>query len=219
MLKGILRDPKKRNRVGAPARNLLTGLLVCGVCGAHMMRNPGSGRNKPYYVCPPLPRGHQCVSITQAPADRAVIDAVLSATERITEVTDVQVITEPVQDHTEALQSKLTDLARMWASDLITGSEYEEARRTIEARMKEEDMRVQAYIETVLPEPVPADVRGEWTTMTTDGQRDFIRLLITRITVLPAIKGRAFDPSRMRVSGPGISDDPLAQGHLEQLVF
>jgi hypothetical protein len=55
--------------------------------------------------------------------------------------------------------------------------------------------------------------------MNTDARREFVKLLVTRITMQPAIKGRAFNSDRLLVSGPGISRDPTEQGYLSQLIF
>jgi DNA invertase Pin-like site-specific DNA recombinase len=214
-----------RSKGGAPVRHLLSGLLICGSCGAHMVRNPGSGRNKPHYTCPPRPRGRGCVSVAQGPAESAVIDAVLNAPRRVIRLTNMRLVEEPVVSRTEALTAKLEDLARLWAADTITAEQLQAATKEIQAQMAAEDAKVAAYIEEMEPEPdIPFPTLAEFfEDMPTDERRDFIKLLITRIEVQPTKRTRIFNAEeRLLVSGPGIGDGKIAgitKGHLSQLIW
>jgi DNA invertase Pin-like site-specific DNA recombinase len=198
-LRARLSHPQRPHIRGAPGRYLLSGLLFCGVCGARMVRWPGWGRNKPAYACPAKPRGNQCVSVAHQPLDAFISAAVLAALENVT----VNEQSEALPDTVGPLRLKLDELAAMWASDVISSSEYRRARGVLEARINAEEQLVWQQIErrsSPLPLKGQQPLRNLWPDLPTADRRKAIEVVISRIDVQSATRTRVFNPDRLHVS-------------------
>ena len=132
---------RRGERVGAPARYLLSGLLRCGVCGSRMQHRPAWRRNKPIYLCPGQPRGYNCVSITADKADAFVADAIIA------HAGDDSLFIEPERDidgvdlaaSIAADDQMIADLGVAYATGTIPLAALQSATSVIDARKRDSE--------------------------------------------------------------------------------
>jgi len=188
----VLTDPG-RSTAGPPRRYLLTGLLVCGLCGARLVARPkADGRQ--CVVCASGPNFDGCgrIRCLTDPLDELVTEAVLRHLET-GGVADVASDAAPVVgDELATLEARLVELAEAWADGDLDRRSWVAARRRIEARVDELRRSL-----GVGPLPV-GDVREAWAAADIDRRRALVALVVDRVVVGPAVRGRnVFDPGRV----------------------
>ena len=204
----VVGDKHRGNQTGR--RYLLTGgVAVCGVCGAALVGSksssatrPGVCTPSPYLFCHPRNGGKGCVGILGTETEEYVVAELLDV---ITRRRDHELIDDgAVGAQRDRLTTKLAgideqrkELARMWATRQLTGTEWGEARAGLDA----EQHRIEVEL-AGLPVPTetrdPAAILADWPVMTLDERRQVIRDYIQAVTVHRAKPGtKGFDP------GPG----------------
>jgi DNA invertase Pin-like site-specific DNA recombinase len=198
-------------RTDTPGRRYLTtgGLAACGVCGAPLIGTMKKFRNrresKPYLLCHPMKGGRACVGILLEPTEAWVVDQLwleLDKPEFLDAIT--------ADDHAGRRDQMLVDLATLerkrgelmtsFLRDGLTEAEWKAARR----EFAEQERALRDEIAAVPPPAVDVDIeaaRSAWDDMTLDEQREFVRLFVQRVTIMPAKPGtRGFDPERVRIA-------------------
>lgn len=196
-------------------RYLLTGgLAVCGVCGAPLVASMKQlrGRDpKPYYLCNPnkrRPNGEPaggCIGIMGLETEGHVVDRLW------TELDKPEFLDALASDDHAARRDEITaeldkldrqrgDLAAMWATPgELTDTEWKSARN----RIAENERRLRAELNELPPPRIGVDIAGAraaWPDMTLDEKREFIRMFITKVTVVRARPGTmGFDENRVRI--------------------
>ncbi len=198
-LREVLRDPTRRMQQGVELKYLLSGLLLCGKCGARMYS--GGTRKIQQYRCrqPHLSRHLD-------PVDRVVERAVLKRLQR----PDAAMLLSPDVD-VDALRSEASELRRrqdalagMLADGLMSETAVRaEAKRIVE-RLRPIEDRISAAVTrspvaTLLDAP---DIPGAWAALPIRVRRDVVDLLCT-VTLLPAGKGVRFSPDMVRIDWRG----------------
>lgn len=200
-LRAVFADPTRNKHPGGRERKLLTGLLVCGKCGARMSSRPRPDGVRTY-ICAPPPAGDGCngCKILAEPLEELVVATVLdqldtrAATEALRPVGDDAVILEELL----AVAGRRDELAVMWASGEVSRSAHQAAARALDQR--EEALRAQ-LAELSTTATVSADVEGvadRWPNLSHERRRAVLAAVIESIVVGPAVRGRnKFDPSRI----------------------
>lgn len=99
-----------------------------------------------------------------------------------------------VGDELATLEARLVELAEAWADGDIDRRSWVTARRRIDARVEELRRSLGAG-----PLPV-GDVREAWAAMDVDRRRALVALVVDRVVVGPAVRGRnVFDPGRVSI--------------------
>ena len=204
-----LTDPLRRTRGtgGQPAKHLLSGLAVCGNCGARMVTNPGrrpasDGSPRPVYWC------RSCfLTRDEKQVDRFVTDVMV---ERLS---DPDVLAELAADSQDpdrmaaaraelaALTAKLDRATDSFVADKITDSQLE--RITAAVRPKIEKART--LIASLLPGPDLSHMAGpdapqKWEAADLDTRRAVIAQMVT-ITLLRNPAGaKVFDPDSVDIA-------------------
>lgn len=191
---------------------LTGGLAVCGVCGAPMVGTvkqlkggaARGGRDVAYLLCHPSRGGRACTGILLEATERNVADrlfAELDKPEFLAQVgaDDHAARREQIKNALKDSDKKRAELAAMWAADDLTSAEWQTARRA----QAETEQQLRAEFAAV-PPPVTsvsiADARGSWPRMELGERREFLRLLIEKVTISRAVPGtRGFDEGRISI--------------------
>jgi DNA invertase Pin-like site-specific DNA recombinase len=200
----ILSDPNRRKNTGyAGRRYLLSGLVVCGACGAKMVARP-TGEKKRRYVCAKGPGFHGCgkTFILAEPVEEMVTEMALEALDS-PEMDRAFDATKP--DDSEALaavqsaEAKLEELAEQWARDELSRSEWQAARRVVEQRLGEARERL-----TVDQAPRALDgvtggrLRSEWPDLSFERRQAILNAVFESINIGAGRRGyNKFDPARV----------------------
>jgi site-specific DNA recombinase len=209
----VLTDPTRRTNPGAGARWLLSGMALCGVCGAPV-RSTSAGmahgrRTKPAYTC----RSGKHVVRDAAECDRFVEQVILERLSR----PDVRELLVPDQRakitalHTRdsALRERLDELARLYGDGAIDALQLQAATASIRTQREQ----ITAELATASRGSVlsgvadAADPARVWKGLDLSRRRAIVDTLVT-VTILPGRKGRRpgwrpgqtyFDPAAVRV--------------------
>lgn len=178
-LAALLNRPRPRS-----AQAPLTGLLICGRCGVSL--NSHNDRNGRRYACI-KPKEGACgrLSISAKPVEAWVGAAVArvlypdgSPVERKPPPSD------PVEDQSEAVKSKLKQLARMFADDVITMDEWMVQRTILESRLHEPS---KVTFQLALP-PTLDKFEAEWSAGEPSRARALASAVLRSVTVMPVGK-------------------------------
>jgi site-specific DNA recombinase len=211
----VLTDPSRRTNPGAPPRWLLSGLALCGVCGAIVRatssgRSRSGGRVKPAYVCA---TGKHVVR-DAAECDRLVIKVIL---ERLSRPDAAELLVRGrtvdlprLHIRRSALEAELEDWRRLAEAGEVSPPSFARAEKGILERLREVDATIAdasrgSALEGIADAPDPA---GVWAELDLDRRRAVVDELVT-VEVLPARKGRRpgwkpgepyFDPDTVRIT-------------------
>lgn len=204
-LTSLLRDPARRsNQVGPDFKYLLSGLAVCGRCGARMRRQmgrvDGGKRQPPSYQCASCYR----VRRRQDRVDdlvRSVLVERLSrpdARDVFAAGSDERAAAE-IEAAMLAIDAKLDVAADQFADDAITAGQF----RRLTARLRDERRLLERRLDAARPrapliELTAGDVGAAWDRLTIAAQREVVEALVT-VTILPAGVGKRFDPEDVQI--------------------
>jgi hypothetical protein len=211
----VLTDPSRRTNPGAPPKWLLSGLAVCGVCGAIVRatssgRSPRGGRVKPAYVC---------VTGRHVVRDAAEVDQLVTAVvlERLSRADAAELLVrDPGVDlaalHTRraALDAELESWRGLAEAGEVTPPSFARAEKGILERLADVDVAIGqatrgSALEGIAGAPDPAAV---WAKLDLDRRRAVVDELVT-VEILPSRKGRRpgwkpgepyFDPDTVRIT-------------------
>lgn len=205
-VRAVLLAPERRVSFGARS-HLLTGFLACGRCGTKLIARRGRERRRTY-ICTSDPGKGGCggLRVIADPLEELITEAVFL---RLDSPALSASIAEDASPRDELLhdlgqlESRLTELADMWAAGAISRSEWLTARSGIEARL-ESGRREYARERNgaALEEFVgrPGALRAAWDGLSLDRRRAVLRSVIDRIDIGPARRGvNRFDPDRVDV--------------------
>jgi site-specific DNA recombinase len=200
-VKRVLTDPARRTN--RPARShLLTGLTVCGVCGARLVARPRSDRTR-CYCCVKGPGFHGCGKIRRLaePVEALVIEAVIQAADNRA----IAAVISEAEGGDEAavelgeLEARSTDLAGMFAAGEIDRGEWMTARAAVQARIADCRRRLAVDSRSAALAPFAGGhLRAAWPTLSFDRRRAVLAAVIEAVVVYPAVRGfNRFDPSKI----------------------
>ncbi len=199
----LIRDPGRRRPHKWAPRRLLSGLALCGVCGATMHCSGANGDQHRYRCSVSL--GH--VSRSGPRADGYVQSLVIA---RLSQPDAVDLICQPndaaqdlddARQQLEAARTRLDQLAVAFADGDLTASQLRAATQRLNERISDLEERVAVRSrDDVLGQLVTAeDVAAVWETLDTDRRRSIIGELMT-IRILPTMKGsRTFRPESISI--------------------
>jgi site-specific DNA recombinase len=187
-----------RRRVGA-GRRLLTGLLVCGRCGARLISGQNNGQRA--YVCRKYAGFDGCggLAMIAEPLEELITEAVLirldspELAERLAGGHD-----DDQTDKLATLRDRLDELADSFASGEITRREWLRAREGIEARIADAQRTLRRSSTAAALDLGNEPVRDAWAGLALERQRAALAAVVERVTIGPAVRGRnRFDPERV----------------------
>lgn len=202
-IKAILEDPaRKTNNVGGIPRYLLSGMVVCGVCG-HRMRTVLRGDYRGYMCI--KPPGGKCVQRSAKPVEDLITAALFEAVEsddfaKLLNVPD----DDPTRELYESLaqdQGLLDRLEDKVAQELISVEAAKRNRATIEDRMERTRERLTRLQGNRIIAHIPRNLRSVWPDFSLDRRRAILAAVIERVEIHPTGPGRkTFDPDAIKVA-------------------
>jgi site-specific DNA recombinase len=205
----LLTDPARRVGVGRERTRLGTGLFLCGVCGQPVGSHIATSTGRWGYRCKPR-GGRSGGHVTRAgdPVDAlvsGVVVRVLSSPDAAALLVDRDAPdAAELNGEAVALRARLDGLAVSWADGALTDSQL----RTMTERLRQRLGEVEARMTASTRAPVlaglagAADVAARWAALPLDRRRAAVDVLMT-VTILPAGRGRGFDPRSVRVDPKG----------------
>jgi DNA invertase Pin-like site-specific DNA recombinase len=190
---------------------LLSGFVYCGNCGQPLTARPvyRKGVKHPRYACA-AERGGGCgrVGIAAPPLAELVTEAVIQAvdTPDLARRLAAQERKAPrsLADDIAALESRMAELAEMYAAAEISRAEWATARAGIDRRLTaiQTDVAADTRSNVIDAFAGRGDVlRDAWPTMTLDRRRAIIAGLIERIDIgLTTKANNRFDDSRVNIT-------------------
>lgn len=196
----VLADPSRKTSTGTAAAHLLSGLALCGVCGATM--RVAMNRNIPSYRC----SAKSCVSRRKEDLDDLVNRLVVG---RLSMPDALDLLT-PGQsaERAEASQEAATIRARMdtaadeYADGKIDARQLERITSRLRPVLKSAEDRARTVDDQPLLDGLAGNARASevWASRSLSQRRAVVALLMT-VTVLPTQQGqREFDPSRIAIT-------------------
>lgn len=169
-------------------KHLMSGLLVCGVCGARMLARPERGVL--VYSC----KDGWCVSITAEDVDPVVRGMVIARLQNPAVLAELRSRpdTAPIEKELREARSSLADMTDLLAEGLLDRERAREQGRTLTERIARLEQRLAAArAESPLADLALADqVAPLWDSKTVVEQRRIITELGLQITVRKGKPGR-----------------------------
>lgn len=206
-LRALLLDPGRRQN-GNPRRYVLTGLLVCGRCGARMVARP-RGDKRRAYTCARGPGFHGCgkLGALADPLEDWVADQTLARL-------DTPAYAKAAGNDTASVDAILAELADVearleqagrdyYAERIITREVFAGAQTALMARqtaLRAEVARMERQTRAAALAGQGARLAADWAGMTVDQRRAVLDVAVATVTLNPAVRGRrAFDPGRVNL--------------------
>ena len=205
----VLKSPDRRTtRAGD---NLLSGIALCGRCGAGLVVASSSfsanGSPRHRYHCKRIPgrpeRGG--LSVERAALDDAVTAAVLRRLAATTAPARSGAEPAPLWSAVAAARQRLTDLATDYGRGDLTRAEYQTARTAAHGVLAGAEQALSRVARsgalTALPLGDVAALRARWDAMGVGQRRAVIMALVDTLTVQPAAgpRGPVFDLGRVEL--------------------
>jgi len=169
----------------APRSYILRGLVMCGKCGTAM-----SGSSGTLYRCTRANRqdGGKCSRSMQAePLEKFVQDAAIRLLENLTigpgrARTGVAEAAERAIDDDER---QLAELHDMWISKEIDTAEYRQDRRTIQARIRENQKKTIIRVKSpgAVADLIGPDAKSRWEALTDERKNSVLRFLFSAVII------------------------------------
>ncbi|MGW4695131.1 recombinase family protein [Kitasatospora cineracea] len=179
----------------------LTGVLVCGLCGAGLV---GSGPKADLrYWCATTRKGCGKISINAVRAEAEIERQMLQYLAAPTVIAAMKgTFTDDAMSAARAElaadEKQLKELAGMWARRELTFPEYSEARTIINERIQGSRALLGSVIPGVVRTLLAGDPVEEWGNLDPTRRREVVRAVTSGYRVLPASEGqRRFEPGRM----------------------
>jgi site-specific DNA recombinase len=203
-VRAIVNDPS-RERPGRPATALLTGILVCGLCGSTLMSAPNNG--KPGYACLRRPNWPGCgrLAIARDPLDKLIEEAVLRRLDGPlldARLSARQDDTDDATREVHELEERLDEAAEMFADGEIDRRSWLVTRKRLNERLTAARRRLDTRSsQSVLSQfrGRPGVLRKEWPGYSIAQRRAVVMAAIPAgIEIGPAVRGRnRFDAERV----------------------
>lgn len=211
-LRNFLKDPSRlsvSNPRGPAPRHLLSGIALCGECGARVKAATNVSRIPRAYTC----RTEGCMRVT-ATADRVDerVEAVLMA---LFERPDFQSALADAHERRETAAARRPDVASLIAEKEAELDAVEKLRDNGELTLRAyaaETKRIDDAVENLRSQQVasvssPAlrrlltatTLQGGWQTADLMDRREVVRLLLDVTIKRATVRGRNFDPRRVEV--------------------
>lgn len=199
---GLITHPDRSHRPNA-SRALLSGIALCGVCGAHV--NGGRSRlDQRIYRCSVQATGH--VGRQADVVDEFVADLVVQRLSR-PDARDllhapVSVDTEEIRQEAQSARLRLEQLAVEFADGVLTAAQLRAATERLRARIAECESKLAdaGRVDVLGPLLTGTDVQKSWDALGVPRQRLVVDTLV-EVRLLPPGRGRrVFDPTTVDVT-------------------
>jgi DNA invertase Pin-like site-specific DNA recombinase len=169
----------------APRTYVLRGLVVCGKCGTTM-----AGCSGTVYRCSRASRqdGKKCARTMQAEALEEFVEAAairvlenLAVSPKRTRTAAVEAAEREIEED----DRQLAELHDMWISKEIDTTQYRKDRRTIQARIRENQKKTIIKVKSpdAIADLIGPDAKAEWGTLTDERKNSVLRFLFSAVII------------------------------------
>lgn len=201
----VLKDPSRRTNVDARSYLLSGGLTRCSKCGVHMVGKPHRP-GLPAYACLVVNGGCGGNSIMATPLEELVIEAVmlrLDTPELAKAIAGVGNEDDDAGNELADVETRMAELAEMFAAGDIGRAEWLKARKGLEARQAVVNRKLSRQRRTTALEGYAGRqgaLRAGWGDLGLERQRAIIGAVVEGVIVSPGRRGfNRFDPVRVDV--------------------
>jgi site-specific DNA recombinase len=171
---------------------ILRGLVTCGKCGTAM-----AGCSGTVYRCSRANRqdGEKCARTFQAePLEKFVEDAAIRLLENLaispkrTRTTAVQVAEREIEDD----ERQIAELHEMWLAKEIDTAQYRKDRRTIQARIRENEKKTVVKVKSpdAIADLIGPDAEARWELLTGERKNSILRFLFSAVIIGKGTRNR-----------------------------
>jgi site-specific DNA recombinase len=176
---------KEQAKRKAPRPYILRGLVVCGKCGTAM-----SGSGGTFYRCSRSIRqdSKKCARTMQAePLEKFVEEAAVRLLENLA-VSPGRTRTAAVEAAERAIEDderQLAELHDMWISKEIDTTEYRKDRRTIQARIRENQKKTIVRVKSpdAIADLIGPEAKAKWAKVTPERKNSVLRFLFSAVII------------------------------------
>jgi site-specific DNA recombinase len=169
----------------APRSYILRGLVVCGKCGTTM-----AGCSGTLYRCSRANRqdGMKCARTMQAePLEQFVEDAAIRLLENLAvgpKRTSTAAV-ESAEREIEEDERQLAELHEMWISKEIDTGEYRKDRRTIQARITQNQKKTIVRVKSpdAIADLIGRDAQARWANLTDERKNSVLRFVFSAVII------------------------------------
>jgi site-specific DNA recombinase len=169
----------------APRTYILRGLVMCGKCGTVM-----AGCSSTVYRCTRAQRkdGKRCARTMQAePLEQFVEDAAIRLLENIA-VSPKRTRTAAVEAAERAIEDderQLAELHDMWINKEIDTAEYRKDRRTIQARINQNQKKTIVRVKSpeAIADLIGPDAKAKWAKLTAERKNSVLLFLFSAVII------------------------------------
>lgn len=190
----------RRKRAGdwsTQTKHLLSGILICGVCGSTMLARPDRGRM--VYSC----TENWCTSRGASDVEDLVIRMVIARLQdpeivsRLRQTPD----TAPVEGEIQELRARRDDLAAMLADGILSRDAVADQARALTVRIDKLSVKLDALraASPVTDLALADDVARRWGNMPLPTQRMVIQSLLRAVVQKTRPGRRPFDPTSIQI--------------------
>ncbi len=193
----VLSAPNRRHSRGLAVKYLLSGLALCGRCGAQMRPNMPKNR-KPSYSCP------SCMKVTrQMEQVDEVVNAVmvsrLSRSDILTHLAQKPDALKAAMSARDAVLARMDTAADSFAQGTITARQMTRINEQLRQHLDAAETEVRKLQPVrILDGMTGAGAAAAWDAATIERKREIIRTLAT-VTILPSGPGVKFAPDQVRI--------------------
>lgn len=199
----VLKDPSRRS-AATSGRRLLSGLGVCGVCGATVHAGGSNEAGKANYRCS-ASMGH--VARRAEPVEAFVSEVVVARLSRadagdLLLRADSENDTTALQAEAHGVRERMNKLSAGWAVGTLTDEQVTTASKTLQERLAvlEAEMADAGRVDVLGPLVGAEDVRAAWDAAGVARQRAIVQELM-QVTIHPPGRGaRTFDPESVSIA-------------------
>jgi len=204
-LRAMLSAPRGGNGGSTIRKHYLTGLALCGRCGAKLVARP-DWRGTTRYVCA-VPRGCGGITVAKANIEPLIAEAIAirldsPAFRAAVEATAARTGLGADLDQLRADQAALEEAGTMYLVERSIGkAAYNKVVAQLTRRIDDGHRRIErATSSPVLGRMAGMDIRNQWEQRPAAWRNEIARAIINTITVNPAPRrGTRFDPGRIDV--------------------
>lgn len=173
------RDTRKRRVY------ILRGLVTCGNCGTTM-----AGCSGTVYRCSRAMRqdGRKCArSMLAEPLEKFVEDAAIRLLETLTvsKTRPRSAVAEAAQREIDSDEKQLAELHDMWISKEIDSAEYRKDRRTIQARIRDNQKKTIVKVKSphAIADLTGPDAKAKWESLSGERKNSVLRFLFSAVII------------------------------------
>lgn len=205
----LLNDPiRSATYAGRAPKHLLSGIAICGKCGALMRRAPGRMTTTKSGGAKRQPAAYSCAECYGVRRKQEDVDALVTGVlvRRLEQPDALDLfhqgdagVAKTAREAIAGIDARMSNAADAYAAGAL---ELDQLTR-ITAQLRTDRAEHEATIASTRPAALPADAAGpgaaeRWTSLNIEVQRLILTTLL-RVTILPAGSGRDFDPDTVQI--------------------